>query len=58
MMFAAGFLLGVVLVKVLEALSPSFKDDLLAQQVVYEAGYDLGWWDSLDGEYKEKGWTK
>lgn len=49
-MFTYGFMAGIILMKILEAFSVSFKEDDLAQREVYEKGYETGF---FDGEYSK-----
>lgn len=42
MNFAIGFLTAVIVVKLLDAFSDRFKEDELAQEIVYNKGYDAG----------------
>lgn len=41
--FSIGFLCGVILARILDVFSPSFKEDECAQQIVFQKGYDEGY---------------
>lgn len=45
MLFAYGFIVGIIAMRLINACSPSFKEDQQGQAIVYDKGYEDGYND-------------